>query len=100
MDDTNLTGVESLGEVGPNSADERWAAAITVCHHATDATDAAELLAMLGLTGSATRIADPCRGCGRPMSNLALIGHARRSSGGGGLCEGCQRTAAKVVNGR
>ncbi|MGW6699608.1 hypothetical protein [Nocardia sp. NPDC055049] len=100
MNDRNLSGVESLGEVGENTGDERHAAALAVCRAATDRTDAAELLAMLGLTDvRPTRIADKCRKCLRPMSNLALLGHARRASKG--MCTSCyQRTRREPVAGR
>ncbi|MFD3431123.1 hypothetical protein [Nocardia fluminea] len=100
MRDNNLRGEESLGETEELTEAERYAATLTVCRQATDAEDAGELLAMLGLTGTSTRIADKCRGCGRPTSNLALIGHARRSGGGGGLCQGCRNAADKAGGGQ
>ncbi|MGW6121464.1 hypothetical protein ACWFRF_20650 [Nocardia sp. NPDC055165] len=88
MRDTNLRGEESIGEVEELTEDDRRAAVLTVCGHATDAADAADLLAMLGLTASSTgRVTTPCSVCLRPMSKLNGIGHVRQHAKG--MCSSC-----------
>ncbi|MFR9767094.1 hypothetical protein [Nocardia sp. SC052] len=92
MDDTELRVGDQLGEVRESTAEERHRAALTVCRNAGGSEDAARLLEMLGLTGAlARKLATLCRRCDRPMSNVALIGHARR--GRDGMCESCYRKA-------
>lgn len=91
VNDATLRGQDQIGEVEESSEADRHAAALTVCRHATDASDAEQLLAMLGLTRTRRgRIAAVCRGCGRAMSNLDGVGHARRGSSG--MCLYCSRT--------
>ncbi|WP_063017152.1 MULTISPECIES: hypothetical protein [Nocardia] len=94
MQDDGLTGVDQLGDA-KNTDAERHAAALTVCRYANDATDAAELLAALGLTPDAPkgRIAQPCRKCLRPMSNVDCVGHARRGSDG--MCGSCYQRSRR-----
>lgn len=88
MNDRNLCGVESLGEVGENTDEQRHAAALAACHHAADATEAAELLEMLGLTSDKSgRVTKPCAMCRRPMSNLNGLGHVRQHAKG--MCSSC-----------
>lgn len=88
MDDNALRGVDNLGEVEDNTEDEKHAAALVVCHHATSASEAAELLAMLGLTSvRARRLAKPCAMCLRPMSNMFGVGHVRQQAKG--MCGSC-----------
>ncbi|MGW5377478.1 hypothetical protein ACWESM_18730 [Nocardia sp. NPDC003999] len=69
------------------TADEVRAASVTVCRYATDARDAGELLAMLGLAAEGSRFARPCRLCDRPMSTVDCVGHTR--PGHDGLCARC-----------
>lgn len=88
MDDRNLRGVESLGEVQENTDEQRHAAALAVCHFAPDPAAAAELLDMLGLTSARSRrVTTPCSMCLRPMSNLNGVGHVRQHAKG--MCGSC-----------
>lgn len=88
MRDNNLRGSDQLGEVEETSDADRHTAALTVLHHATGVEDAAELLAMLGLTGTrAGRVTKPCAKCRRPMSNLNGVGHVRQQAKG--MCGSC-----------
>ncbi|RJO74141.1 hypothetical protein D5S18_18485 [Nocardia panacis] len=93
--------MDQLGDLAELTEADRRAAALAVCGHATDAADAAELLAMLGLVdkASAGRVAAQCRKCLRPMSNVDCVGHARRASDG--MCGSCyQRTRRRPITGR
>lgn len=87
MEDNALRGVDNLGEVEEHSDADRHAAALAVCQRATGAEDAAELLAMLGLTDHTHRLAKPCAMCLRPMSNMNGVGHVRQHADG--LCGSC-----------
>lgn len=84
------TDLEGFGVIRHVSPEGQLAAAKTVCHYAIDAEDAAELLAMLGLSG----VVATCTGCGKPMSRQTNLG---RSDGfaGGGVCSLCARRASK-----
>lgn len=96
MDDRNLRGADQLGEIEPTTEDEQRAAALTVCRHATGGQDAAELLAMLGLTAVPRRgrVATPCRKCRRPMSTVDCVGHARPASDG--MCGSCYQATRRA----
>lgn len=82
----------NLGSINPMEDETNRKAVMTVCHYATDADDAADLMAMLGLDA----VKPACSKCGNPMSRTTNLGRVR-PHGEDGVCNTCIKRAAEAV---